>query len=191
MCSDIPAAPALGVYVSQLIRYSTACGSYNDFHNRSFLLVKLKSSFRKFYGRYHDLVTQSLCHKWPWICTIYCSHNPVLSSFMTYHRIVTRVTRRAPHVEQELPTLPEHMTPYPVFSVVRFLILYVLFCRSFLFLFFWPMHCLSLFDLRLWYLIYAFGILTSGLCSGGKFRMTSLSMSKCVLLIIHILPKQC
>jgi hypothetical protein len=67
ICSNIPAAPAYGVYISQLIRYSRACGSYQDFIdrgllltrkllNQGFLLVKLKSSLRKFYGRHHDLV---------------------------------------------------------------------------------------------------------------------------------------
>jgi len=63
--STIPAAPV--VYVSQLMRYSRACGSYQDFLdiwllltkkllNQGFLLVKLKSSLRKIYGRHHDLV---------------------------------------------------------------------------------------------------------------------------------------
>jgi hypothetical protein len=67
ICSNIPAAPAYGVYISQLIRYSRACGSYQDFLdrwllltrkllNQGFLLVKLKSSFRRFYSRHHDLV---------------------------------------------------------------------------------------------------------------------------------------
>jgi hypothetical protein len=28
ICSNIPAAPAYGIYISQLIRYSRACGSY-------------------------------------------------------------------------------------------------------------------------------------------------------------------
>jgi hypothetical protein len=66
-CSNIPAAPAYGVYISQLIWYSRDCGSYQDFFNRGllqtgkllnqgFLLVKLKSSLRKFYDRHHDLV---------------------------------------------------------------------------------------------------------------------------------------
>ena len=66
-CNNIPAAPAYGVYISQLIRYSRACGSYLDFLdrgllltrkllNQGFLLVKLKSSLRKFYGRHHDFV---------------------------------------------------------------------------------------------------------------------------------------
>jgi hypothetical protein len=67
ICSNIPAAPAYGVYISQLIRYFRACGSYQDFVdkgllptrkllNQGFLLVKLKSSLRKFYGRHHDLI---------------------------------------------------------------------------------------------------------------------------------------
>jgi hypothetical protein len=49
-CSNIPAAPAYGVYLAHLIRYSRACGSCHDF-----LLIKLKSSLRQLYGRYHDL----------------------------------------------------------------------------------------------------------------------------------------
>jgi hypothetical protein len=67
ICSNIPAAPAYGVYISQLIRYSRACGSYQDFLdkgllltrkllNQRFLLVKLKPSLRNFYGRHHNLV---------------------------------------------------------------------------------------------------------------------------------------
>ena len=58
--SNIPAAP---VYISQLIRYSRACGSYQDFLdkgllptrkllNQGFLLVKLKLSLCKFYSLY-------------------------------------------------------------------------------------------------------------------------------------------
>ena len=56
ICSNIPAAPAYGVYISQLIRYSRACRSYQDLLDKSrgllltwkllkqgFLLVKLKS----------------------------------------------------------------------------------------------------------------------------------------------------
>jgi hypothetical protein len=34
ICSNIPAAPAYGVYISQMIRYSRTCGSYQDFLNR-------------------------------------------------------------------------------------------------------------------------------------------------------------
>jgi hypothetical protein len=66
-CCNIPTAPAYGVYISHMIRYSRASGSYQDLLdrgllltrkllNQGFLLVKLKSSLRKFYGRHHDLV---------------------------------------------------------------------------------------------------------------------------------------
>ena len=62
ICSNILAAPAYGVYISKLIRYSRACGSYQDFIDRGLLLnqwlllIKLKSSLRTLYGRHHDLV---------------------------------------------------------------------------------------------------------------------------------------
>jgi hypothetical protein len=53
-------------YISQMIRYSRAYGSYQDFLdigllltrkllNQGFLLVKFKSSLRKFYDHHHDL----------------------------------------------------------------------------------------------------------------------------------------
>jgi hypothetical protein len=36
---NIPAAPAYGVYISQMIRYSRACDSYQDFLSRGLLLT--------------------------------------------------------------------------------------------------------------------------------------------------------
>ena len=70
ICSIIPIAPAFRVYITQLIRYSRACGSYHDFLdrgllqtrkllNQGFLIVKLMSPLRKFYGRHHDLVNMT------------------------------------------------------------------------------------------------------------------------------------
>ena len=67
ICSNIPAAPAYGVYISHTLRYPRACDSYKDSLDRGllltrkllnqwFLLVKLKSSLRIIYGRHHDLV---------------------------------------------------------------------------------------------------------------------------------------
>ena len=54
ICCNISAAAAYGLYISQLIRYSRACGSYHDFDrgllltkkllNQGFLLVKFQSS---------------------------------------------------------------------------------------------------------------------------------------------------
>ena len=63
LCSCVSLPPAYVVYVSQLIRYPRACHAYEDFLKRGHLLTKklmlqgynesrLKSSFRKFYGRY-------------------------------------------------------------------------------------------------------------------------------------------
>ena len=77
LCSNVSLSPAYGVYVSQLIRYARACHAYDDFLKRSQLLTKklklqgynesrLKSSFRKFYGRYNDLVCDhKLTLNWP------------------------------------------------------------------------------------------------------------------------------
>jgi hypothetical protein len=61
-----PYAGAAGMLL-QMIRYSRACGSYQyvldrgllltmKLLNQGLLLVKLKSSLRKCYGRHHDLV---------------------------------------------------------------------------------------------------------------------------------------
>ena len=116
ICSNILAAPAHRVYISQLIQYSRACGSHHDFHdrgllltrkllNQGFLLVKLKSSLRKFYGRHHD-------HGYvPLVVNT--------SRSFPHSRLVTRLTLTVPLVEQEMLTLPEHPSSSPVFSRVR------------------------------------------------------------------------
>jgi hypothetical protein len=62
----IPAAPAYGVHIYQMIRYSRAYGSYQvslledaantEATGQGFLLLKVKSSLRKCYGHHHDLV---------------------------------------------------------------------------------------------------------------------------------------
>ena len=101
-----------------------------------------------------------LCHKWPQICSNCRKHFPVLSSFIwLITGFGTRLTRRVPLVEQELHTVPEHMSSPPVFSgvrVTRSLVLYVCFVDRCLSFFFWLLCCLSFFDLRiliiLWYL---------------------------------------
>ena len=36
ICSNIPAAPAYGVYISQLVRYFRVCGSYQDCLDRNY-----------------------------------------------------------------------------------------------------------------------------------------------------------
>ena len=62
----IPSSPAC-VFISQLIRYARACSSYECFILRAarlsfkllrqgYVMERLKSSLRKFYGRYGDLI---------------------------------------------------------------------------------------------------------------------------------------
>ena len=141
ICSSIPAAHAYKVYFSQLIRYSRHFCSYQDFLDQGllltrkqlliqgFLLVKLKSSLRTFYGRHHDLVDRYLCHKWPRIC----KHTLVLSSFIIYHcsssLFIARFIRQVPQIDQDLLTLLEHLSSprylvgacYSIFSVISWL----------------------------------------------------------------------
>jgi len=67
LTSNIPRSPAYGVFISQLVRYSRSSSGYTDFVKRSshlaakltaqgFDLLQLRKSFKKFYGRHHDLV---------------------------------------------------------------------------------------------------------------------------------------
>jgi hypothetical protein len=132
ICSNITAAPVYGVYISQLIRYSRACGSYQNFLdrgllltrkllNQGFLLVKLKSSLRKFYDRHHDLFNRyviSVTNNHGYVPLVvntsrFFPHSWLITGF------ITRLARRVPLVEQELFTLPEHLSSPPVISGVR------------------------------------------------------------------------
>jgi hypothetical protein len=80
---------------------------------------------------------------------------PVLFSFLTYHRVVTRLTRRVPLVELELLLLSEHLRSSPVsrgVGVTPYLVICVFLCRSLfvlLYCFFWPLCCLFFFDIRI------------------------------------------
>ena len=69
LCSNIPISPAYGVFISQLMRYARACFSYgccilratrlsNKLLEQGYLKERLKSSLRKSYGRYRDLIKQ-------------------------------------------------------------------------------------------------------------------------------------
>ena len=67
LSSNVPSGPSYGVYISQLIRYARCCSHYDDFRYRHKCLVdrllsqgykalRLEKSFKKFYGRYQDLI---------------------------------------------------------------------------------------------------------------------------------------
>ena len=64
---NVPSSPAYDVFISQLIRYTRACSSYECFIlmvarlsskllGQGYVRERLTSSLRKFYGRYGDLV---------------------------------------------------------------------------------------------------------------------------------------
>ena len=53
-----------------------------------------------------------LTHKWSWICSVCHNHNPVLSSFMICHRVCNKSNMTVHNVEQELLTLPEHLSAH-------------------------------------------------------------------------------
>jgi hypothetical protein len=103
-------------------------------------------------------VTEYLCHKWTQIrgdapldanSSLSFPHSWLITGF------VTRLTRRASLVEQELLTLPEHLSSPTVINevcVTRSLVFCVMFCRSlFILLSFsvWSLCCLSFFELRI------------------------------------------
>ena len=69
LSSNIPTSTAYGVFISQLIRYVRACSSYwclilsatrlsNKLLEQGYVKERFKSSLRKFYGRYGDLIKQ-------------------------------------------------------------------------------------------------------------------------------------
>ena len=67
MCSNIPASPAYGVYILEMIRYARASSNYSDFLKRHLYLrnrlpdqgykkIRLIRSLKKFIFRYQDIV---------------------------------------------------------------------------------------------------------------------------------------
>ena len=158
ICSNIPAAPTYGVYITQLIRYSRACDSYHDFLDRGMLLT------RKLLNQGFLLFKLKSWLGWPlWNICVTNDHGhvpPVVSttrSFPHSWRItgfVTILTRRVPLVEHELLNLPEHLSSPPIlvrscYSIFSFM---CMFCRSLfvlLYFFFCPLCCLFFFDIRI------------------------------------------
>jgi hypothetical protein len=171
--------------VSYLIRYSRACGSYQDFPDRGLLLTrkllnqgfpleKLKSSLRKFYGRHHDLVDRygiSVTNDHGYVPLVIntsrsFTHSRLITGF------VTRLTRRVPLVEQELLTLPEHLSSPPIVSgvrVARTLVLYVCFVD----------RCLSVCTFSFGHCVVCSSLIYVSDCPFGIFKLFLLKCSQC------------
>ena len=149
ICSNIPAAHAHGIYISQLIRYSRACGSYQDFLDSGLLLTRKLPRIP--FGKVEVITSKVLWPPpwlgWPlWNICVTSDHGYVplvvsTSRSFPHSRLITefitRLTWRVPLVEQEQHTLPEHLSSPPVFSgvgVTRSLVLCLYFvdrCSSF------------------------------------------------------------
>ena len=93
--SNIPASPAFGVYISQLIRYSRACDQYSDFLDRAhqltqklpkqdYVAAKLKPSLQKFYSRQHDLVSLTIYPYLKWQCLFFIFYIDVSFLLINY-----------------------------------------------------------------------------------------------------------
>ena len=122
------------------IRYSRDCGSYQDFLDRGLLLRRKLLNHEWNWSHHFESFTlltmtvltalEYLCHQWPRNYSTCRKHFPVLSSLMTYHRLVTRLRRRVSLEEYELHTLLEHLRSILAFSgvrVTRSFVLYVCF----------------------------------------------------------------
>jgi hypothetical protein len=55
--------------------------------------------------------TDYLCYKWPRICSTCRIHNPVLSTFMTYHRVSSKRNTTGATCETETFSLSDEVTP--------------------------------------------------------------------------------
>ena len=122
ICSNIPAALAYGVYISQLIRYYRACGTYQDFLDRGFVLrrklqsqgffiVQLKAHFESLTVATMTWLSdrEYMCHNGRRICSTCGKH---LRSFPHSWLIAGFATRLTQHVWLVL-SHPEHLSSTP------------------------------------------------------------------------------
>ena len=70
LSSNITSGPSYGVYISQLMTYARCCSHYDNFGYRhkclvdpllpqGYIALMLEKSFKKFYGKYQDLIEKS------------------------------------------------------------------------------------------------------------------------------------
>ena len=141
---NIPATPAYGVFISQLIQYSIACGSYHGVRdrgllltknllNQGFLLVELKSPLLKVL-RSPPCPGEQLLNICVTIDHVYVQFVVLkIRSFPNSWLITgfaTKVARWVTLVEQDIPTLSEHLSSTPVFRVIESLVFCVVLWRS-------------------------------------------------------------
>jgi hypothetical protein len=92
LCSNIPASPTYGVYISHLIRYARACSTYDQFLVRCSLLTnKLMSQafnrpvYRQLSANFMVVTAILFAHKtflWATCCLI--CFTPIVKPFLTH-----------------------------------------------------------------------------------------------------------
>ena len=144
LCSNIPASPAYGVYISQLIRYARACSAYDQFLVRGSLLTKSLFhkgfkclAYRQLSANFMVVTTILFTHTtflWATCCLI-CFITIVKLFFTLILTMVHTVTDldygsyRLPNLEKGLTagvidrqgmlTPPWHLIPPLIYSEVR------------------------------------------------------------------------
>ena len=99
------------VYISQLIRYATCCSHYcshnDDFRychkclvdrllSQGYIALRLEKSFKKFYGRYQDII-EKYQRSVKWMIrsqdSLYLTYSRILVIFYILHWFVTRICK--------------------------------------------------------------------------------------------------
>jgi hypothetical protein len=123
MRSTIPAAPAQRVYLSQMLRYSRACGSYRDFLLEDPANTEATVINGSFWKRWSHHSKNVMVITMTWLTVIeYLYHNdhryvPLIVSTawsfthsLLINGFVTIFTRRVSLMDQDLQTLLEHLS---------------------------------------------------------------------------------
>ena len=109
LSSNIPSSSSYGVYISQLIRYATCCSHYcshnDDFRychkclvgrllSHGYIALRLEKSFKKFYGRYQDII-EKYQRSVKWMIrsqhSLYLTNSRILVIIYILHWFVTRI----------------------------------------------------------------------------------------------------
>jgi len=118
------------------------------FTSSSTSLLNLKVKIHILYSSRQNIWIEGsiLCGKWPRICSVCRNHNPVSSSFITFHRVcnVSNTTGATSGVGTAYPSTANEVTPVSCCSIVSFLcsVLWVIVC-PFWYFFFLSLYCLS------------------------------------------------
>ena len=132
--SNISTAPAYGIYISQLIRYSRTCGCYKDSLDWGLLLTRKLRTKRSCWLSWSHYFESCMVGTMTWLTlwNICVTNDHEMFHLQTFPGpfLIHDLARRVPIVQQAMLTLLEHLTSPPVFNGVRVpwsLVLYVCF----------------------------------------------------------------